>query len=72
MRNLINDLLAGLFIKRWDYRKYGYADTKSLDNALYKLRQKGHDIKSLPEYGETVYYLKNPSVQYVNLIGFGK
>lgn len=59
MEKLLNDLQAGLFIKRWDYRQYGYCDTKSLDSALYKLRKKGYDIRSLKEYGETVYYLKD-------------
>jgi hypothetical protein len=59
MRKLLKDLQAGLFVPRWNYRIYGYAHTKSLDNALYKLRKKGFDIKMLKEYGETVYYLKN-------------
>ena len=58
MNELLKQLQAGKFINRWDYRDFGFSDTKGLDNALYRLRKKGHDIRKLDEAGETVYYLK--------------
>ena len=59
MKELLKQLQAGKFIKRWDYRDFGFSDTKGLDNALYRLRKKGYDIRKLNEAGETVYYLKD-------------
>lgn len=58
MKELLTRLQAGEFIARWSYRDFGFTDTKGLDNALHKLRRKGHDIRRLKEAGETMYYLK--------------
>jgi hypothetical protein len=55
---LLKQLEAGKFISRWDFRLFGYQDTKAMDGALYKLRKKGHDIRTVREAGETMYYLK--------------
>ena len=63
MSELLRQLQAGKFIARWDYRLFGYQDTKALDNALYRLRKKGHDIRKLSEGGETMYYLKPPKTE---------
>ena len=60
MKELLEQLQAGKFIARWDYRDFGFEDTKGLDNALARLRKKGHDIRRLREAGETMYYLKKP------------
>ena len=58
MNELLRQLEAGKFISRWDFRLFGYKDTKALDGALYKLRKKGHEIQKLTDAGETMYYLK--------------
>ena len=69
MNELLKDLQAGRFVPRWSYGDYGYKDTKGFDNALYRLRKKGHDIRMVKEAGDTMYYLK--SVLY-DLIRNGK
>lgn len=63
MSELLSALQAGEFVPRWNYRDYGFIDTKGMDNALYKLRKRGHDIRKLKEARETVYYLKTPKTE---------
>ena len=59
MKELLEQLQAGKFIARWDYRDFGFKDTKGLDNALYRLRKKGYDIRMMKEADGTTYYLKD-------------
>lgn len=59
MNEILELLIDGHFITWNVYKTCSLSSKKSFEMAIYKLRKKGHDIKTLDEYGETVYYLKS-------------
>jgi hypothetical protein len=58
MKELLDLMEAGKFVSRAYYAEYGLTSKIAFDNAIYRLKHKGHDIRDVDEPEGKAYYLK--------------
>lgn len=59
MKKLLDLMEAGKFVSRNNYAEYGLSSKKMFDNAIYRLKKKGHDIRDVDEPEGKAYYIKD-------------
>jgi hypothetical protein len=58
MKALLKLLEAGKFVYRIYFAEYGLRSKRSFDNAIYRLKKQGYDIRDIDEPEGKSYYMR--------------